>query len=233
MRPAPERTRADRLSAAHRNLVPLGHDPALLSSRVDRGCRRASERALVLGSLDALGEDRGRGRRGRRQDLCGRRLHGRARARNFYPATGRWSRGAEFPRKIHHAAAVGLNNKLYVIGGFADGGWTPTDAAYEYDPAVDRWESKAPLPTARSGIAAASLVGRIFVLVGEAPIGTFAEVEAYDPITDSWSSAPPLPTPRHGLGAAVVVGKLYVLSGGPKPGASASSANEVLEPADH
>jgi hypothetical protein len=89
------------------------------------------------------------------------------------------------------------------------------------------------LPTARSGIAAASLVGRIFVLVGEAPIGTFAEVEAYDPITDSWSSAPPLPTPRHGLGAAVVVGKLYVLSGGPKPGASASSANEVLEPADH
>jgi hypothetical protein len=32
---------------------------------------------------------------------------------------------------LHHAAAVGLNGKLYVIGGFVEG-WTPTDEVHEY-----------------------------------------------------------------------------------------------------
>jgi N-acetylneuraminic acid mutarotase len=53
-------------------------------------------------------------------------------------AADRWSRGASVPRALHHAAAVGLNDKLYVIGGFVEG-WTPTDDVHEYDPASDRW----------------------------------------------------------------------------------------------
>jgi hypothetical protein len=39
-----------------------------------------------------------------------------------------------------------------------------------------------------------------------------------------------MPTPRHGLGAAVVGDHLYVIGGGPKPGASASAAVEILGP---
>jgi Kelch motif len=41
-------------------------------------------------------------------------------------------------RALHHAAAVGLNGKLYVMGGFVEG-WTPTDEVHEYDLASDRW----------------------------------------------------------------------------------------------
>src|SRR5262245_38627344 len=32
-------------------------------------------------------------------------------------AADRWSRGASIPRALHHAAAVGLKDKLYVVGG--------------------------------------------------------------------------------------------------------------------
>jgi N-acetylneuraminic acid mutarotase len=99
-----------------------------------------------------------------------------------------------------------------------------------YDPVTDRWEQRAPMPTARSGIAAAVLQGQIFVFGGEAPAGTFHQVEAYNPKSNSWSSHMRMPTSRHGLGAAAVAGRIYVISGGPTPGASASDANEIFLP---
>jgi N-acetylneuraminic acid mutarotase len=99
-----------------------------------------------------------------------------------------------------------------------------------YDPATDRWQKRAPPPTARSGIAAAVLGGEIIVVGGEAPDGTFDQVEGYDAKTDSWRSLAKMPTARHGLGAGVVNGKMYVVSGGPTPGGSYSRANEIFTP---
>jgi N-acetylneuraminic acid mutarotase len=99
-----------------------------------------------------------------------------------------------------------------------------------YDPTTDRWEQRAPMPTARSGIAAAVLGGRMFVFGGEAPAGTFNQVEAYDARSNGWSSHARMPTARHGLGAGAVAGRIYVISGGPTPGASASAANEIFVP---
>ncbi len=52
----------------------------------------------------------------------------------YDPALDRWSRGAAIPRLLHHAAAVGLNGKLYVVGGHSDGK-SPVDSLYEYNPA--------------------------------------------------------------------------------------------------
>jgi N-acetylneuraminic acid mutarotase len=100
----------------------------------------------------------------------------------------------------------------------------------EYDPTVGRWQTRTPLPTPRSGIAAAILGGKIFVFGGEAPSGTFHQVEAYEPQADSWSTYAPMPTARHGLGAAAVGERLYIISGGATPGASASSRNEIFTP---
>src|SRR5262249_56051434 len=73
----------------------------------------------------------------------------------YDPSTDRWSRGALIPRALHHAAAVGLNGKLYVMGGFVEG-WTPTDEVHEYDPASDRWQRLVALPAARGALAAAA-----------------------------------------------------------------------------
>jgi hypothetical protein len=55
-------------------------------------------------------------------------------------------------------------------------------------------------------------------------------VEGYNAKSNSWSSYARLPTARHGPGAVALGSKLYVISGGPKPGASASAVNEILEP---
>ena len=78
------------------------------------------------------------------------------------------------------------------------------------------------------GIAAAELEGEIFVFGGEAPEGTFDQVEGYDPESDSWTAYAPMPTARHGLGAAVVDGRVHVISGGPRPGGSYSDAHEIF-----
>jgi hypothetical protein len=63
----------------------------------------------------------------------------------YDPAVDRWNRGASIARALHHAAAVGLNDKPYVVGGFVEG-WTPTDDVHEYDPASDRWHGSPPCP---------------------------------------------------------------------------------------
>jgi len=34
----------------------------------------------------------------------------------YDPAADRWSRGASIPRPLHHAVAVGLKDRLYVVG---------------------------------------------------------------------------------------------------------------------
>ena len=72
-----------------------------------------------------------------------------------------------------------MDGRLYAIGGRVDGSYDRNLNVNEvYDPGTDRWRRVAPLPTARSGIAAAVLGGRILVVGGEAPGGTFHQVEA-------------------------------------------------------
>jgi hypothetical protein len=75
-----------------------------------------------------------------------------------------------------------------------------------------------------------TLADKVFVFGGEAPAGTFDQVEAYEPSTDAWTAWAPMPTARHGLGAAVVGQRIFVIAGGPRPGGSFSRANEVLMP---
>jgi N-acetylneuraminic acid mutarotase len=135
------------------------------------------------------------------------------------------------PTARDHLAVVAAAGRLYALGGRIDGGYAQNLAVVEaYDPTTDQWQTRTPMPTARSGIAAALLFGEIVVIGGEAPAGTFAEVEIYNPKTSRWAALPPMPTPRHGLGAAAVDGRLYVIGGGPKPGATASRAVEILGP---
>ncbi len=103
-----------------------------------------------------------------------------------------------------------------------------TLAAPNHDVSAGRWSPAAPMPTARSGIGAAVVEGRIYLVGGEAPEGTFAQVEMLDPAAGTWTREPDLPTPRHGLGVVGFAGRVYVLAGGPSPGGSASAVVEVL-----
>ena len=146
-------------------------------------------------------------------------------------ASETWSRRAAVPTPRDHFVLAHADGRLFAIGGRIDGSYARNLAVTEiYDPLADRWTAGAPMPTDRSGIVAAVLGGRIYVFGGEAPSGTFRAVEAYDPKTGTWTSHAPMPTARHGLGAAVSGGRIFVIAGGPRPGASASSANEIFAP---
>jgi hypothetical protein len=133
------------------------------------------------------------------------------------------------PRDHHAAVAVG--GKLHVVGGRLDGSYARNvDAHHVYDPATNAWSALPALPTARSGIAAAALGSRLLVFGGEAPSGTFGQVEGFDAAAGRWSAYAPMPTPRHGLAAIVLDGRIHVVSGGPQPGGSYSDAHEVFTP---
>jgi hypothetical protein len=92
------------------------------------------------------------------------------------------------------------------------------------------WTSLPDMPTARGGLSAAG-TDNLFVIAvgGEAPAGTFEEVEAFDIVAQEWLSLPPLPTPRHGLGVAAVGEVLYAIAGGRIPRLSVSDLNEAID----
>jgi N-acetylneuraminic acid mutarotase len=132
----------------------------------------------------------------------------------YDPDANRWTALAAIPTPRDHLAVAAVDGLLYAIGGRINGNYAqprcqrslqssdrPLAAAFAHSHGAQR-------------IAAAVLQGRIFVVGGEAPTGTFHQVEAYDPKSDRWTGHARMPTPRHGLGAAVHAGRIYVISGG-------------------
>jgi N-acetylneuraminic acid mutarotase len=114
---------------------------------------------------------------------------------------------------VHHAAAVGLAGKLYLIGGYVDG-WTPTDEVHEYDPTTDSWRARAPMPTPRGALAAAVIDGKIHAVSGNAWRGRNTGAhEVYDPAADRWKALAAVPTPRDHLAVAALDGRLYAIGG--------------------
>ena len=123
------------------------------------------------------------------------------------PRDQSWTKLAPVPTRRDHHAAAALDGRLYVIGGRVDGSYARNLATNEaYDPgdrslgaagaAADRPQRH------RRGHPRWADRHR----GGEAPSGTFNQVEAYDPGGNSWSAYARMPTARHGLGAAVSAG---------------------------
>jgi N-acetylneuraminic acid mutarotase len=104
----------------------------------------------------------------------------------YDPGTDRWGRRSSLPVALHHPAAVGLDAKVLVLGGYRGTlSWTSLASVFEYDPASDRWRERAPMPTARGGLAAAVVGGEVHAVGGDAgaPLATH---EVYDPRADRW-----------------------------------------------
>jgi len=132
------------------------------------------------------------------------------------------------------AAAVGVDGRIYVFGGTANG--TESSATSIYDPAANSWSSGAPMPTAREGARAVTLPdGRIAVIGGGSLCGTnlcdhgvvYDRVEVYDPVTNSWATLPHMLTPRYRPAVAFLGGHLYAIGG--SDGHSVVASAEVLD----
>jgi N-acetylneuraminic acid mutarotase len=127
-------------------------------------------------------------------------------------ATNTWRLGMPSPVPLHHPVIVGVNGKLYSLGGQPD-----TNVTLEYDPVTDRWNrDRQPMPTARGGGAGAVIGDKIYVVGARPPAGGASNTfEVYDVSDNAWMQLPPLPPPaqRNHLAAVAIGGKIYVAGG--------------------
>jgi hypothetical protein len=133
----------------------------------------------------------------------------------------------ELAQPREHLAAAAGDGRVWLLAGRTGG--LETNLAR-----VDLVEGETvaeigELPTPRGGLTGFfhPAVGACAV-GGEAPGGTFAEVECVDSDGEG-RTLPSLEQPRHGLGAAVIGDVAYVVMGGPEPGLTVSDAVEALE----
>ena len=142
--------------------------------------------------------------------------------------SGTWTRAAPLLSSRTEVTGAELGGRLYVIGGFGQGG----DQVEAYDPRADRWERRAPLPVPLHHAAAVAVGGRLYVIGGYSG-GQWAVLDTmfeYDPAADRWRTRAPLPTARGALAAAVLDGRIYV-AGGVGASRRNTDAFEVYDPA--
>lgn len=130
-----------------------------------------------------------------------------------------WSDETRLPGEgLNAPAAVALNDKIYLIGGFGTVTNVPTSDVHVYDVKSKLWSKAADLPAPRGGHAAVLMNGLIHVLGGGNTRSTIADHSVFDPATDRWTERAPLPHAEGSPAAVVLGGKLYAIGGrsGPK-----------------
>jgi N-acetylneuraminic acid mutarotase len=168
-------------------------------------------------------------------------------------STDTWTDKKNMQIPAHHAAAVALNGKIYVFGGFVGRPgtkvWQPIPSAMLYDPETDSWKELAPMPTPRGSAQAVAVGGKIYVIGGAhanipdkpmteplwvgVPQIVVGTVEEYDPATNTWRSRAPMPTGRNHFLAAAVDGKIYAINGRlGTPFVTMSDVTDLLEEYD-
>ena len=161
----------------------------------------------------------------------------------YDPAANTWRTVRPLLLPRNHHVAVGVGDKVYVIGGrvgsaFISGTSNNVDLVEMYDPATNLWTPRTRMPTARSAIGAGAYNNHILVAGGEGQdqrfLAAFKSVEAYDTVLNRWQVLPSLARPRHGLAVGAIGNRLYVVSGDGQSAASgidhsAVPYNEILQ----
>lgn len=129
------------------------------------------------------------------------------------PLLDQWRRAEPLPFRLHHAAAVGYEDHLVVIGG-----WRPqgNDVTGEVSDRVFRltaggWEELPRLRRPRAAGAAAVVDGEIVLVGGQNDDGLVAPTEVFD--GSAWRDAARIPTPREHLAAASDGRFVYTVGG--------------------
>lgn len=132
------------------------------------------------------------------------------------PVAGTWTAKAPMPTPRRRAAAVALDGKIYVMGGydsFDSGG--ALASVLMYDPTADVWSNRADMPGPKQIPGAAVVNGHIYVMGGPDP-----QTYEYTPSTDSWAIRSSLPVTPTGGAVAVIGGQIlaaFNIAGNPHP----------------
>jgi ABC-type nitrate/sulfonate/bicarbonate transport system substrate-binding protein len=137
-------------------------------------------------------------------------------ARASRPQRETWTTLAPMPRLQQEAAAVALDDQIYVMGGFANEP-EPFTLVQIYDVAANQWREGTPLPEPVHHAGAATIGGKIYLIGGFGSVFASRDpvdaVWAYDPQADRWERRAPLPAPRGALSVAVVGDRIYAVGG--------------------
>lgn len=132
----------------------------------------------------------------------------------------------------YESNGLGVGSKLYVFGGFKDGGLLATTRSDVYDRTTDSWTSLADMPELTTHAPAVVDGGTIWLIggyVGNSPGPSTLHVWKYNIAANSWSPGPALPEAR-GAGAAAIVGReLHYMGGALRIGRTYSDTDK----ADH
>jgi N-acetylneuraminic acid mutarotase len=127
-----------------------------------------------------------------------------------------WTIGASMPSARTEVAGAVLDGKIYVIGGFEEGG-KATNIVEVYDPQTDTWDRTSPLPIPLEHTAASTYNGKLFVVGGYTVIDDKRtptdKLFSYDPSTNEWKELKSMSEARGALTANFVDGILYAIGG--------------------
>ncbi len=139
-----------------------------------------------------------------------------ARADRYDPESDSWSRLPDLPVPLHHTAAVEVDGRLWVVGGYTGSGgdWVPVDRVVSLGVGEDAWRDEPRLATPRGALGAAVVDGAVLAGGGVDAEGTvLASTELLGVDDDAWRRGPPLRTAREHFAMATVGGDVYAIAG--------------------
>jgi N-acetylneuraminic acid mutarotase len=101
-------------------------------------------------------------------------------------------------------AAVGLDGKIYALGGRSKNELTAANEMY--NPATKEWTSRAPMPEAFASFGAAVVGKRIHVIQNTSHY-------TYNPTTNTWRKETDFPEARHSVLGTSVGDTFYAVGG--------------------
>jgi N-acetylneuraminic acid mutarotase len=149
----------------------------------------------------------------------------------YDPAADSYTAKTGMPTARTWGTCAVVNNRIYVIGGYAYPGGT-TNVNEVYDPATDTWSTKAPLPVPKYGVTRENPVINGFIYVTHGRDANFYTSNyLYDPATDAWRQKASAQHPRDGVGCCAFNGLLYVVGGRADfPGPYGLIDHEIYDP---
>ncbi|HYF83779.1 MAG TPA: M6 family metalloprotease domain-containing protein [Clostridia bacterium] len=119
--------------------------------------------------------------------------------------------GTDMPTPRERLATVGLDGKIYAIGGFNENG--ASSKMEVYDPDTDTWDTLADMLGARADLGAAAVNGKIYAIGGDIGADSVRTVYEYDPASDAWDTKANMLLGVRGFGIAVLEDKIYIVGG--------------------
>lgn len=132
-------------------------------------------------------------------------------------ARGKWEFLPSMPGPLKRAFGfVVIDEKLMVIGGLVDNGYSAEASAdtYSYDPILNRWSLLAKMNVARFEFACSVVDDLVYAIGGHGAGGEgLSSVEVFDRQRNKWTLIESLKRPRWGCFACGLEDKLYVMGG--------------------